>query len=442
MIDFVRGLFRRSVNNPNIPLSQALGNENLANGLGFINSDAGVTVNKTTALQHSVVWKAHNLISGDVAKIPLNIYRREGKGKEKATTHPAFNLLRYKPNPCMTAYDFWRTIVHHALNGNAYAFIERQESGRPIGLHILSPNNVTPFRVTDENGMVGLFYKHTNQKAAIPASDMLHIKGMGADGIQGYSVISYASRSIGEAIAAQTHSATYFKNNATPGVILETDGALDEQAIKNLKSSWDATFQGVRKGHKTAVLEHGLKVSTVAINARDSQLIESRELNIRDLANWYSIPPHKLGDTARTSYSSLEQENQSYLDEALDGWLVNIEQECRDKLLTPRQKDNNTHIVEFNRSALVRADMSARGEFFAKALGGAPWMTRDEVRGIDNLNPLPNGVGEQLVEMGGGGGIIALDPRGNVALTFNTSGMYRASIDAEGNVYVGIYEDE
>jgi HK97 family phage portal protein len=391
-------MFSRSVNNPNIPLSQALDNECLANALGVGSNDAGVVVNNRTALQYSVVWKAHNLISGDVAKLPLNVFRRNGKGKDKDPRHAAFNLLRWKPNECMTAYDFWKGLMCHALGGNGYAFIERNQAGRPIGLHLLDPNKVTPFRVTTEDGGQRMHYKHTAQAAAIDGRDMLHIKGMGYDGIQGYSVISFANRSIGEALATQIHSATYFKNNATPGVILETDQALDPEAIKRLKQSWDAAFQGVKKGSRTAVLEHGLKVSTAAINARDSQLVESKTHSIRDVANWYNIPPHKLGDTARTSYSSLEQENQSYLDEALDGWLVNIEQECRDKLLTAQQKNTDSHVIEFNRAALVRADMSARGEFFAKALGGAPWMTRDEVRGIDNLNPLPGGVGDSIID--------------------------------------------
>ncbi len=387
----LRQTVKRNVNNPNVPLSVALDNECMANALGVSGNDSGVSVNDRTALQYSVVWKAHNLISGDVAKLPLNVFRRVDGGKEKAPDHPAYNLLRYKPNDCMTAYDFWKAMIHQALGGDGFALIERDGTRRPIALHLMSRDDTTV-----RKGTHGLWYEFKGMANWVHSRDVLHIKGLGFDGVRGYSVISYASRSIGEAIATQKYSAGYFKNNATPGVVLETDAALDDIAIGRLKKSWDAAFQGVKNNHKTAVLEHGLKARTMALNARDSQLIESRDFSIRDVANWFNIPPHKLGDTTRTSFSSLEQENQSYLDEALDGWLVNIEQECRDKLLTQQQKRSDSHLIEFNRAALIRADMSARGEFYTKALGGSPWMTMDEIRSRENLNALPDGVGSTL----------------------------------------------
>jgi hypothetical protein len=136
-----------------------------------------------------------------------------------------------------------------------------------------------------------------------------------------------------------------------------------------------------------------MKAKQLRQTAKESQLIELREHEIREAANWIGVPPHKLGDTTRTSHNSLEQENQDYLDGGLDPWFVTWEEECEDKLLTEEQKQRDTHVIEFLRQALVRADLKARGEYYSKALGGVPWMVPDEPRGLENLPPLPDGEG-------------------------------------------------
>jgi hypothetical protein len=149
--------------------------------------------------------------------------------------------------------------------------------------------------------------------------------------------------------------------------------------------------RGLDNVGRTAVLEGGLDVKTLSISARDSQLLETMQQNVRAVANWFMMPPHKLGDNSRTAYNSIESENQSFLDEAVDYWLVTIEQEYNAKLLTDRQFRSDTHFFEFTRQALVRANLEARANYYQKSLGGAPWMTRDEVRSAENLNPTEGG---------------------------------------------------
>jgi HK97 family phage portal protein len=151
---------------------------------------------------------------------------------------------------------------------------------------------------------------------------------------------------------------------------------------------------------------HRLKASRLAFSAEDQQLIETRQFTVRDVANFIGVPPHKLGDTGRTAYASLEQENQSYLDDALDYWLCVWEAQCWDKLLTEEEKAADSHVVEFLRLALMRADMATRANYYRTALGGRGWMTPNEVRGRENLNPSDSADADEILtplNMGQGG---------------------------------------
>lgn len=348
-------------------------------------ADTGERIDRAKALQYSPVFKALTLISGDVAKLGCFVYARVGQGKDRATDHPAYQLLRYAPNPDTTAFRFYQTVQGHACEGNGYAYIDRAPDGRPLALYPLNPDNVTPVRYGGE--MFYIYESATVKRVALPAADVLHIAGLGFDGLIGYSIWEYGRNSIGMGRASQKYVNRFFANNARPGIVLEVPGKLEAARAQQLLATWNATHGGMDRAQKAALITDGMKIQTIASAARDNQLVEGMQFSVRDVANWFRIPPHKLGDTTRTSFSSLEQENQSYLDEALDPWLVQWEQECWSKLLTEDEKRADSHVIEFNRKALLRADMATRGEFYLKATGGRAWLTPDEVRGTENLNP-------------------------------------------------------
>lgn len=401
---------RRSIENPSVPLSEALNDGYGAIGGGT--SAAGVTINRETALTYSPVWRAVNLISRDLAKLPLHVYRRVGGGKERATDLPVYTLLRRKPNSEMTSYVFRQTLCFHALmEGNAYAYIDRAGDGTPAELIPLPPGTCSPVRVAGK-----LMYQVTinGQTRAVAPDNMIHVKGLSVDGLLGYRLYAKAKNSLGLGIAAEEFGSRYFSNGAEPSAVLEMPNKMSPEAIANLKASWNAKHQGVENSHKLAVIEEGGKLNIIGNNARNAQLIETRQFSIREVANWFGVPPHKLGDTTRTAYASLEQENQSYLDDALDPWLVAFEEEFHDKLLTEQQKQSDDYLVEFLRQALVRANLTDRTAFYNGALQ-AGWMNRDEVRGLENLNPLPNNEGQKffiplnMALSGGPGGVTDKD---------------------------------
>ena len=372
-------------------------------GMGEGPTHSGNHVNAETALTFSPYWRGVSLISGTVGKLPLFVYRREGEGKSRDPGHPAYYLLRREPNAEMTADTFLQTLTAHALNhGNGLAYVVRDAGGRPLELIPLLPETSYPVRV---NGVLWYVTGVAGEQRKLPAADVLHIKGLGFDGLTGYPLWKKARHSLGLGMAAEEFGARYFSNGAEPSVVIEHPAKVSEKAAANLRNSWNAMHAGLSKAHRAAVLEEGMKLSAFGHNAEDAQLIGTRQFQIREVANWLGIPPHKLGDTARTSFASLEQENQSFLDDAIDPWLVKWERELERKLLTEREKREDTHAVEFLRQALARADLTARANYYRTALGGRPWMTQNEVRGRENMNPVDGGdVILEPLNMGDAGG--------------------------------------
>lgn len=388
----LKALFR-SFENPATPLSDP--DNWLIDDLGGGRSATGVAVNASSTLTYSPFWRGVNLISRDVAKLPLIVYERlEGGGKERATKHPAYRLLRYRPNDAMHAVDFRKLIQAQAiLQGNGCAFIERAGSGAPGAL---LPVNWQRVRVLRLGGLVWYLIDVDGETVKVPASDMLHIKGLPdwtSEGLVGMSLVQKAKESIGLGLGAQEYGARFFDNDASPGAVLEHPGRLSPKAKENIVESWEKAHRGLSRKHKIAVLEEGMKINPYTVTPEEAQFLETRQFQYRDASNWLGVPPHRLGDTTRTSFASLEQENQSYLDDALDGWLVAWEAESHQKLLTERQQAADSHVIEFLRSALVRADLRVRTDAYSRAILGG-WMMPDEARERENLGPLPNGAGK------------------------------------------------
>lgn len=369
----------RSIEDPAQPITA----EYLADISGG-QSSSGARVTEETAKRLESVLTAIKIISEDVGKTPLHVYKETEAGKEKDRQHMSYRLARRKPSAYVTAKVFRQTLQGHALTqGNGYAYIDRDGAGRPIEMRILDPTSTTPIKI---NGI--LYYEVSTSKGStlVFADQIFHIKGLGFDGITGYSMVNYAANLFGYGISTENYGAKFFENGATPGVVLESPSKLDDVAAKRLSAQWQALHAGSGNAHRTAVLEEGTKVSQFTVNAKDAQLIEQNQQIDRKIAALYRIPPHKLGDTTRTGYNSLEEENLSYLNECLDSWFVTWEDESWDKLLTEDEKRSGSHYFEFTREALIRANMKAKAEYYQKALGGAPWMAINEVRGQLNMN--------------------------------------------------------
>ena len=318
-----RLLEARSLENPQFQLAEWddwLDNPSGSGG----RSDSGVRVNRRSALTYPAFWRGINLISRDTAKLPFKVWRRfPDGGKEPATDHPAFRLMNRKPNPEMKAFDFRQTIQAHALSvGNGYGFIDRGGSRQPIAIVPLDPEVTYPVRADGVLSYVTTVdVKGVSTMVKLDPRDVLHIKGLGFDGLVGYDVLSIAKQAIGTGLAAAKHVAIHFKKGTTASVVLTHPQKLTDETAKRLRTSWERLHAGLNAETRTAILEEGMKAEPLSIDHKKSQVLELRNFEVRQIANILGLPPHKLGDPARTSFASLEQENAAYLHDALDGWL-------------------------------------------------------------------------------------------------------------------------
>lgn len=363
----------------------------LAALFGYSPVSSGVNVSEDKALNFSAVWRAVSLISGSLASLPLHLYRRKDDGRDRADSHPVAKILR-NPNPEMSAMVFRETLQAHVLTwGNAYAEIVRSGGGRPIALVPIAPNRVRVERDAQRN----VVYRVGNPDGTattLQHDEMLHVPGLGFDGLVGYSVIRRARESIGLGLATEQFGAAFFGNGAWPGIVAEYPGKLTKEAIARLRESWNLQHMGPDNAHKFSVLEEGMKVSKgMSIPPDDAQFLETRKFQVVEIARWFGVAPHKLMDLERATFSNIEHQALEYLQDTLRPWLVRWEQECDRKLLMDGERD--TYYCEHLVDALLTVDIAARYNAYAVARNWG-WLSADDVRRKENMNALPDGQGE------------------------------------------------
>ncbi len=346
---------------------------------------AGVSVSESNALTFGAYWSGVNLISTAVGKLPRKVYRKAADGsREELSAHPVAWILGANASEASTAFNFWRTFMGHVLTwGNGYAEIEWDGAQRPIGLLTITPDRMEPII---EGGR--LRYRYTGGgggQRLLEPEDIIHVPGLGFDGLRGYSVVQMARQSIGLGLAAERYGAAFFGNGAMPGVVLEHPATLSQPAQERLRASWNAMHQGPDKAHRLAILEEGMKANALSIPAKDAQLIETREIQVLEVARWLNINPAMLGyKTAERPGGNYESNRLDYLDNTLDPWLVAIEQECNRKLISPTQQ--GTLYVEHVRNAVLRTDAKTRAEV-QKIYVDMGVMDPEYVAKIENLPP-------------------------------------------------------
>jgi len=351
-------------------------------------NSTGLSVSEWTALNYSAVWSAVSMISGDVASLPLVLYKRDGRKKERYSSHPMYRLLHDSPNPEMSSVTFRRTVTAHALTwGNGYAEIELDNAGRPRYIWPITPDRVEVKR--DDSGR--LFYRVHNENSPdvnLPPARMFHLPGLGFDGTQGYSVIGKARESIGLGVAAERFGGTFFGNGSTFGGVFEHPTKFSDLARKNFRESINAQHKGVDRAHKFLVVEEGMKYVKTGIPPNDAQFLETREFQITEIARWFNIPPHKIADLKRATFSNIEQQNIEYFQTTLVHWLETWEQELMLKLISPLER--NQQFIEHVTDGILRGDSAGRAALQTAEFNIAG-ITPNEVRELANRNPIEGG---------------------------------------------------
>lgn len=361
----------------------------------FGGTTSGKTVTERTALQTSAVYSCVRILSETIASLPLHVYEVTKSGSEKADKHPLYTLLHNEPNPEMTSFVFRETLMSHLLLwGNAYAQIIRDGRGNIHSLYPLMPDRMT----VERNDVGELYYTYQSDKGSvlIKRSDVLHIPGLGFDGLIGYSPIAMAKNAIGMAIATEEYGARFFANGASPGGVLEHPGIVKDPG--KIRESWNAVYQGSGNAHRIAVLEEGMKFQSIGIPPEQAQFLQTRKFQINEIARIFRIPPHMIGDLEKSSFSNIEQQSLEFVKYTLDPWVVRWEMSMQKALLS--QTEKSQYFIKFNVDGLLRGDYASRMQGYATGrLNG--WLSANDIRELENMNRIPEEQGGDLYLVGG-----------------------------------------
>ncbi|HYG68492.1 MAG TPA: phage portal protein, partial [Anaeromyxobacteraceae bacterium] len=358
--------------------------------VGGRRTKSGETITPEASLQLSAYFACLRNLSEDVGKLPLILYRRSGAGKERAADHPLYRLLHDSPNPTMSSMTLRETLTHWAAAwGDGYAEIERDARGEPVALWPIHPSRVTVRRTT--SGGVAYDVRAdvrvqgaTMHGVRLAAEDVFHLHGLG-DGLTGYSVARFAAESLGLTMAAQTFGAAFFGNGASMSGVLTHPAKLTPEARTNLRESWQAMHGGARNAAKTGILEEGIKYERIGIPPEEAQFLETRQFQTVEVCRWFRMPPHKIQDLTRSTFSNIEAQNTEYVVDTLMPWAMRWEHEIRRKLILPTHPDDDL-FAELLFAALLRGDQNARSNYY-RTLVNIGVMSPNEVRALENMNP-------------------------------------------------------
>ena len=355
-------------------------------------------------MQTTAVYSCVRILSEAIASLPVHIYRYTETGKERVHDHPLYYLLHNEPNPDMTSFVLRETLMSHLLIwGNAYAQISRDGNGKVLGLYRLLPDKIEADR--DENGELYYIYTRNSDenpnfeeygRVCLRQEDVLHIPGLGFDGLVGYSPIAMAKNAVGMTMACEEYGASFFENGVTPGGVLQHLGVLKDPA--KVRERWHSVYGGSRNSGKVAVLEEGMKYQQIGIPPEEEQFLETGKFQINEIARLYRIPPHMIGDLDKSSFSNIEQQSLEFVKYTLDPWVIRWEQSLQKALFLPQEKKR--YFVKLNVDGLLRGDYQSRmnGYSIGRQKG---WLSANDIREMENMNLIPDSEGGNLYLING-----------------------------------------
>lgn len=348
-------------------------------------SYSGAVVNERTALTYSAFWACVRVITKPIAALPLHLYERQDEGsRQRATGHPLYKLLHDRPNPEMTALTFRDVLTAHLLTwGNGYAEIEYGAAGYPVALWPLPPSRVTPERDEKTGRLQYRIMLPDGTERILRKEKIFHLVGPGFDGTRGYSVVRMFRESIGMGLSVQEYGARFFGSGAKPGGVLEHPGRLKDP--ERLRAQWEELHSGLSNQHRIAILEEGMKYQQIGIPPDDAQFLETRGFQRQEMAAIFQVPPHKIGDLERATFSNIEQQGLEFYTDTLLYWLSLWEQTINWKLIPEFEQDK--YFANFLVDGLLRGDQESRYNAYAVARQWG-WLSANDIRRLENMNPI------------------------------------------------------
>jgi HK97 family phage portal protein len=349
---------------------------------------SGVNINAMTAIRYAVFFSCIKVLSEDVGKLPLKLYKeRPDRGADIARSHKVHRLISRRPNDYMTASEFWEMCVAHMImRGNFFAY-KNVVGGEVCELLPLSPGSVRPKLREDWTLVYDVTFAN-GTRDILTQDQIFHVRSLSLDGVNGLGALEYARESLGLGVAAERHGAKLFVNGANPGGALQTDEILTEAVYKRVKDTWNEKHQGLDNSHKVAILEGGLKWVSVTMTNVDAQWLENRKHTDNQICGMLRVPPHKVAILDRSTNNNIEHQSLDYVNDGLMPILNRIEQRIRISLLN--EKDEDSHYAKFNVAALLRGDMKARSQYYKDMVFIGSYSPNDVLE-LEDRNPREGG---------------------------------------------------
>lgn len=345
---------------------------------------SGKHVNEKTAMQTTAVYACVRILAETVASLPLHLYRYTSNGKEKAHEHNLYTMLHDEPNTEMTSFVFRETLMSHLLLwGNAYAQIIRDGRGDVLALYPLLPDRMSVDRTS--SGELYYEYRKDTDSSILHRDEVLHIPGLGFDGLIGYSPIAMAKDAIGMALATEEYGAKFFANGANPGGVLEHPGVVKDPS--RIRDSWNSVYQGSGNAHRIAVLEEGMKFQSIGIPPEQAQFLETRKFQTEEICRIFRVPPHLVANLDKATFSNIEHQSISFIDNTIMPWVTRIEQSMKKALLNEKEKDK--YFIKFNLNGRLRGDAGSRAQFY-QIMRQNGVMSANDIRELEEMNMIPS----------------------------------------------------
>ena len=361
----------------------------------FGKAESGETVNEKSAMQIATVYACVRLLAETVASLPLHLYKytdSDGRGKTRATDHPLYKILYRQPNPEMTSFSFFETMMTHLLLwGNAYAQIIRDGRNNAISLYPLLPENVEVDR--DEKGQIYyIYHAYTDEKPGekdkdiyFRSDEIFHVPGLGFNGLVGFSPVAMMKNELGTTLAVEKYGSSFFKNGAQPSGVLEHPNILKNP--EKIRENWAEIYGGASNAHKVAVLEEGMQYKAISLPPEDSQFLSTRQFGVNAICRIFRVPPHMVQDLEHATFANIEHQSIDFVVHTLTPWLVRFEQTIITKLLIENERDE--YFPKFNVDGLLRGDYKSRMEGYQIGINSG-FMSPNDVRRLEQLDEIPD----------------------------------------------------
>lgn len=346
-------------------------------------SGSEVHVDPSTAMRIGAVYACVRIIAETVSSLPVHVYQRSNGRKAIVDQHPLSSLLSVSANGEQTAMELREYIMSSlGLRGNAYCHVTRSNRG---GVRAIDPLKPGYMRVSRDNNQRLLFtYEEPENEGVYTEDEIWRVAGLSADGVLGLSPIALARETLGLSVQMERSANRTFSNGSQSSTTLEFEHTLDDEQIEHLRNQWQDNYAGWRNAGKPLILESGMKAKSIGMSNADAQFLESRKAQVAEIARWYRVPPHMLGDLDRATFSNIEHQSIEFVTHTIRPWLVRLEQSMARDLLTERERQSGIYI-QHTVEGLLRGDTKSRYESYASAITNG-WMSRNEVRRLENLN--------------------------------------------------------